>query len=107
MSEREPNVTHARLLLSELEGTADGKLLVKALPELARYPGLEPEVRGLFERTLRSGSISASRELAQNLGPYLNDGNVEFYTALARELPGQAAKTRYLKATLEAYERGQ
>ncbi|MBB5211059.1 hypothetical protein [Microbulbifer hydrolyticus] len=105
MAQQEPNRRSAQALISALVDTADGKLFAKALPELARYPSLETEVRDLYEYTLRSGSLSASRALAQNLGPYLNQGNIGFYSALAQQLPGQAAKTRYLKATLEAYER--
>ncbi|GMG87912.1 hypothetical protein [Biformimicrobium ophioploci] len=107
MSRQPPSTQSARALLSALQGTPDGKLLVKSLPELARYPELESETRALFEHTLRLGSFSASRALAQNLGPYLNEGNVGFYSGLASELPGQAAKTRFLKATLEAYGRSQ
>ncbi|ALS96874.1 hypothetical protein [Lacimicrobium alkaliphilum] len=105
MQQQSPVTDNARILLEALDDSYDDKVMESALTELQRYPELNQTIDGLFIKNLRTGSFHVSRTIAQGIGPYLNQDNLDAYEAVLDKLPGQSAKARFLSASISSYKK--
>lgn len=104
MQQQSPHSDNARILLQALDDSYDAKVMEAALSELQRYPELSQSIDGLFIKNLKTGSFHVSRTIAQGIGPYLNQDNLDAYEAVLDKLPGQSAKARLLSASISSYK---
>lgn len=104
MSAMGKNTKNAQALLAALEKNYDAKIMNQAMKELSRYPELNQDIDQLFSQNLQTGSFYVAQEIALNILPYLNDGNIEHYIAVANKLPQNSKRADALWSNIKEYQ---
>ena len=100
-----PSAETTAAAVAALSKTYDAVLLAKAYPVLRQWQqlGLSSGYDEMFIGLVRTGGWQAAQSVAENVGPFLNAGNVARFEQVARELqPG--ARQQALLRSLRDYE---
>lgn len=100
-----PSAETTAAAVSALGKTYDAVLLAQAYPVLRQWQrlGLSSGYDEMFIGLVHTGGWQAAQSVAENVGPFLNAGNVARFEQVARELqPG--ARQQALLRTLRDYE---
>jgi hypothetical protein len=91
--------------VSALGQSYDAVLLEKAYPVLRQWQqlGLTAGYDDMLVGLVHTGGWQAAQSVAENLGPFLNAGNVARFEQVARELP-PGARQQALLRSLRDYE---
>ncbi len=103
MSSQAPNLNNAKQLIEILKTSYNAKIMHQSMLELQRYPSLQDPLDQLFLQSLQTGSFYVAREVAANIQPFLNPGNIASYQAVADQLPARSRRARLLKLSIQEY----
>ncbi|MBX3039689.1 MAG: hypothetical protein KF789_03140 [Bdellovibrionaceae bacterium] len=86
---------------------ADVLILEQAGAELARYLGRaeEPVVHQFMAKTLTDGALFASQKAGSLVRGFLTPQSVSYYREVLKRLPPDSTKARYLRGSLDEFER--
>jgi hypothetical protein len=104
MSAMGKNTENAQALLSALDQGYDAKIMNQAMKELTRYPELNQDIDKLFSENLQTGSLYVAQEIALNILPYLNEGNIDHYIDVANKLPQQSKRADALWSNIKEFK---
>lgn len=100
-----PSAETAAAAVAALSRTYDAVLLAKAYPVLQQWQqlGLSSGYDDMFVGLVHTGGWQAAQSVAENVGPFLNAGNVGRFEQVARQLqPG--ARQQALLRSLRDYQ---
>lgn len=97
-----PSAQTSQIVVAALKESYDAVLLGKAYPVLEKWQslGLTAGYDDMFAALVSTGGWQAAQSVAENLGPFLNEGNVPRFQQIAMQLPPGARKdalTRVLR----------
>jgi hypothetical protein len=100
-----PSAETVAAAVQALGKTYDAVLLAKAYPVLRQWQqlGLSAGYDEMLAGLVHTGGWQAAQSVAENLGPFLNAGNVGRFEQLARQLPAGARQQALLR-TLRDYQ---
>lgn len=100
-----PSAETVAAAVKALGHSYDAVLLGKAYPVLRQWQqlGLTAGYDEMFLGLVHTGGWQAAQSVAENLGPFLNAGNVGRFEQIARELP-PGARQQALLRTLRDYQ---
>ncbi|KQY87138.1 hypothetical protein [Pelomonas sp. Root1444] len=95
-----PSAETAAAAVSALARTYDAVLLGKAYPVLQQWQqlGLSAGYDDMFVGLVHTGGWQAAQSVAENIGPFLNAGNVGRFEQVARQLPPGARQQALLRS---------
>jgi hypothetical protein len=100
-----PSAETAAAAVATLGKSYDAVLLGKAYPVLQQWQqlGLSAGYDDMFIGLVHTGGWQAAQSVAENIGPFLNAGNVGRFEQVARQLP-PGARQQALLRSLRDYE---
>lgn len=95
-----PSAETVSAAVSALGKTYDAVLLAKAYPVLRQWQqvGLSAGYDDMFVGLVHTGGWHAAQSVAENVGPFLNAGNVARFEQIARELPAGTRQQALLRS---------
>ncbi|KQV50705.1 hypothetical protein ASC95_15250 [Pelomonas sp. Root1217] len=95
-----PSAETAAAAVSALSRSYDAVLLAKAYPVLQQWQqlGLSSGYDDMFVGLVHTGGWQAAQSVAENVGPFLNAGNVGRFEQVARQLPPGARQQALLRS---------
>ncbi|HRO65997.1 MAG TPA: hypothetical protein PL182_00380 [Pseudobdellovibrionaceae bacterium] len=108
LGELPPAAENLAALLEGLKNNpADPLILEQASSELVRYLGSaeEASVHRFFAETLTDGALFTSQKAGTVLRRFLTPGSLSYYQEILKRLPEDSTKARFLRGTIEEFER--
>lgn len=107
-AERPPSAENLDAIVDGLRrNPADVLILEQASAELARYMGRaeEPTVHRFIAGTLMDGALFASQKAGTLVRGFLTPQSVSYYRDVLKKLPPDSTKARYLRGSLDEFDR--
>jgi hypothetical protein len=104
-----PDPANVDAILAALQRGHDAGIYGQAMQELLRYPdeAARSRVENTLIETMQTGGHFAGQTVAQEILPFLNNGNLARFQELAEQLPPGSAKRKLLEGTLVEFEQRQ